>query len=208
MTITIKVTDNVTPAVRKLIDLQGAKAYKVASVAMGEAVRSHFVARDLVPNKRGWPKTHFYDRARKQTHFASTASEASVSVSLVGFATHFLGKPEVIKPVNGKYLTLPAIPQAYGRRAREFSDLVFRMVPDMQGGSRPALVRAQQTVFSLGRRRKDGTRSIKNPIEVGGEVYFWLVRSVKPKPHPEAFPTDQVLQEAIVRELNAFVESL
>lgn len=208
MTLNVQVDDRVSEPLRRLLDLQGATGYKIAGVGVLEAVRDHLAARDQLPNSRGWPKTHFHDRARQQTFLRTNNFEATVHIALVGFATYATGKPEVIKPVNSKYLTIPARPEAYGRRAREFGDLVFRMVPSPNGGMAPALVRAEQTVFSFGRKRKDGTRGVGGVKEVGGEVFYWLARSVHPKPHPEAVPTKEALQAAAVSALQSYVDSL
>jgi len=208
VTLQVAIDENVSEPLRRLLDLQGATGYKIAGVGVLEAVRDHLVQRDQLPNSKGWPKTHFHDRARQQTFLRTTNFEATVHIALVGFATYVTGKPDTIKPVNSKYLTIPARPEAYGRRAREFSDLVFRMVPSDRGGMAPALVRAEQTVFSFGRKRKDGTRAVGGLVEVGGEVFFWLAWSVHPKPHPEAVPTTEALQVAAVAALQSYVDSL
>lgn len=208
MTLQVAIDENVSEPLRRLLDLNGATGYKIAGVGVLEAVRDHLVQRDQLPNSKGWPKTHFHDRARQQTFLRTTNFEATVHIALVGFATYVTGKPETIKPVNSKYLTIPARPEAYGRRAREFSDLVFRMVPSERGGIAPALVRAEQTAFSFGRRKKDGTRSVGSIRELGGEVFYWLARSVHPKPHPDAVPSREKLQEAAVGALQSYVDSL
>ena len=208
MTVTLKFEENVSLAVKLLMGVNSAKGYKIIASAIGEETRRHFVEREGMPNSKGWPKQHFFDKARRQTHVSSTSSDATVTVSLVGFATHFLGKPEVIRPVNSQFLTIPARAEAYGRRAREFNDLVFAIVPNESGRMQPALIQAQQTVFGFGRKKKGGIRDVKNVNEVGGAVFFWLARKVKTKPHPEAFPSDDKLREVAVSELQSYVESL
>ncbi len=44
--------------------------------------------------------------------------------------------------------------------------------------------------------------------ELGGEVFYWLARSVHPKPHPDAVPSREKLQEAAVGALQSYVDSL
>lgn len=205
--ITATVKNGMSERLLNLLDLLGQKGYKIAGVGVLEAIKSHLASRDGAPNKNNWPKTHFLDRARKQTFLTTTPSEAVVHIALVGFGTFITGKPDVIKPVNAKFLTIPARPEAYGRRAREFSDLVFEVVDDFYGRPRPALVRAAQTTFSFGKKRK-GKRAITNVEEVGGEVYFWLVKSVKPKPHPEGLPSTDRLKAAAVGELESYASTL
>ena len=206
--ITVSVNDGATQSVKDALALLGARAYAVVAVAIHEAMRDHFVERERIPNSKGWKKTHFFARARQQTHYSYTSSSASVHVSLVGFATHVLGKPDVIRPVRAKLLTIPAIAEAYGRRAREFDDLVFRIVENERGVMQPALVRAEQTRFKFGRQRKDGTRKATGIKSVGGEVYFWLAKAVHPKPHPQAIPSTETLQNAVAREISAFLETV
>lgn len=200
-------TSGVNDRLLNLLDLLGQKGYKIAGTGLLEAIKDHLVKRDAVPNKNQWPKTHFHDRARKQTFLTTTPTDATVHIALVGFGTFVTGKPDVIKPVNAKFLTIPARPEAYGKRAREFSDLIFAIVDDFYGRPRPALIRASQTVFKFGKKTK-GKRMVKDVEEVGGEVYFWLAKSVRPKPHPEALPKTEDMKRAAVAELESYASTL
>ena len=91
-----------------------------------------------------------------------------------------------------KMLTIPASPEAYGMRAREFKDLDVRRVLDPKTGVlRLALVRRASTQIRYVRRKnKDGTATLNaKPVrEVGGEVMFWLVRKVVQKADPTVLP--------------------
>ena len=205
--ISATVSSGISERLLNLLDLLGQKGYKIAGTGVLEAIKTHLVARDAVPNKNRWPKTHFNDRARKQTFLTTSPTDATVHIALVGFGTFVTGKPDVIKPVNAKFLTIPARPEAYGKRAREFSDLHFAIVDDFYGRPRPALVRAAQTLFKFGRKVK-GKSAVKDVEEVGGEVYFWLAKSVHPKPHPEALPKTEDLKRAAVGELESYASTL
>lgn len=207
--LSLTLTENVSDAARRLLQVEGAAAYKIAGTGIMEEVKDHLAARDELPNSKGWPKTHFHDRARRQTFLRSTNFDATVHIAMVGFRTYFGGTPQEIRPVKAKMLTIPARAEAYGRRAREFSDLVVRMVDNGRGQMVPALVRAEQTTFAFGRKRKDGTRGVKDKQYVaGGEVYYWLAKSVHPKPHPEALPTVEKLRARAVHELESYVANL
>lgn len=207
--LSITLTENVSDAARRLLQVEGAVGYKIAGTGIVEEVINHLEKRDELPNRNNWPKTHFHLRASKQTFLRSTNFDATVHIAMVGFRTYFGGTPEEIRPVKAKMLTIPARAEAYGRRAREFSDLVVRMVDNGRGQMVPALVRAEQTTFAFGRKRKDGTRGVKDKQYVaGGEVYFWLARVVHPKPHPEALPTVDKLRARAVHELESYVANL
>jgi len=81
----------------------------------------------------------------------------------------------VVTPQGGKkYLTIPAHPDAYGRRAGEFDDLVFaRIGPRMT----PALIRETRT-------------------GEGFEVMFFLTRKATIKEDRTLLPFDELADEA------------
>lgn len=206
MRLTLKVTDSASSKIFDLLELKGRKGYAIAATAMRERMREHFVMMDKRPNRNGWPKQHFFGRARRQTSSAFDDQHAEVRVSLVGFKTHVTGKPGIIRPVNKVYLTIPARSEAYGKRAGEFNDLRIRFGMTDDGVRPVALVQAEQTKLNFGRKKKDGSRST-NKTEIGGLVYFWLVKSAHTKPHPKAMPTEKQLQDAVSKELTAYIDS-
>ena len=60
----------------------------------------------------------------------------------------------------------------------------------------PALVEAEATAISFGRKKKSGGPTVKNLGQRGGQVFFWLTHSVKQKPDPTLLPGEQELSEA------------
>ncbi len=82
----------------------------------------------------------------------------------------------IVLPLKGKYLTIPATAEAFGRRAGEVPGLAFGFVKDSKGVTRPALQR-------------------------DGEAIFWLVRRVKLPQDTGLIPTDE--QYAAAAELGA-----
>ena len=68
-------------------------------------------------------------------------------------------------------------------------------------GGRPCLVEAEHSAVKFTPGGK-----VKATLNLGGEVYFWLVRSVNQKPDPSVMPTDAQLGEAVVKELQSYVE--
>lgn len=204
MSKTIDITNSATPMLRRL---QGAVASGALANAMGAGARNriqghlHRINGER-PNRLGGRRTDFYSAAAKSTHMDAVPGEITVTVSRVGFRQRFEGGR--IRPVNKKFLTIPATAEAYGRRASEFADLRFVIL-----GGRPALVRARQTRISIGGRRKDGTRRIRGTSSTTGmEVLFWLRREVNQKPDPSVLPTDAEIGEAAVRGGNLYLDTL
>jgi hypothetical protein len=109
----------------------------------------------------------------------------TISVNHVAARQRFEGGD--IAPTRGKYLTIPATGEAYGKRAREFNNLRFAIV---QG--RPALVEAEATKVRFGNRKKDGSRTVfKGETTSGLTPFFWLVRHVHQEPDRSILPSDE-----------------
>ena len=145
-------------------------------------LRDHF--RNLEssrPNRLGGPRTHFYNQAARSTHFVTLPDSVALSVNQVGIRQRFQGGE--IRPRNSKYLTIPAIAEAYGKRAREFNNLRFVM---LKNG--PALVEAEATQISIGKK------GVKNKGSVGGRVLYWLRRKVTQKADPSVLPSPEAIR--------------
>lgn len=174
----LKIKDDATPAFQRL----AAAVQRAPSVraAMGEAIagklRHNFRRLDRTrTNKLGGTRTGFYGRAVKAVQQpALTPGGVSVSIVQQGIAQRFFGGE--ITPKSGKYLTLPVHPLAYGKRAREFSDLQFIA---LDGGRRAILVRPNDA----------------SPNGIG-EIFYALVRRVHQQPDPSVLPTDEELNTA------------
>jgi hypothetical protein len=150
------------------------------------------------PNRLGGKRTNFFTKAGRSVLFAVSSNSVDLiipertSVPHRGIAQHYFGG--VIKPVNGKLLTIPAIPETHGRRAREFDNL--ELIGSRRHGFL-ALVERQSTDLKFGRKRKDGTRSVKATGQRGGRVMFWLVPQVTQRPNPDVLPTSEALGHAV-----------
>lgn len=180
-------------------------ARRVMARAGANVVREHLSARNLMPNKQGWPKTNFYGQAARAVSSGVDGADINIDVTgPVGFRQRLQGG--TIRPKNVKFLTMPAAPEAYGKRAREFNNLRFAIVfdPKLQK-SRPALVQQEATAFKLGRRRKDGSRKLTILGEVGGNVMYWLLRSATQAPDPTVMPGTAVIIDGIVTSTNAWL---
>ena len=154
---------------------------KGVNVAVGKSLektlRTHFLGLDRRPNKRGWRKSHFWQKIASDTVFAG--ADESKSVVTIGntsgkkFAAKVFGAR--IRPKFGKkYLAIPAIEARYGvsPSSLDKSELQFRRT--RKGGL-------------LGQIRADGTM----------QVHYWLVRKADVPRDSQALPkTGTVLSDA------------
>lgn len=182
MAIAIDIKDQVTPLLKQV---SGAVRTDAMNAEVGRSVvnrlQAHFFKLDQSrSNVLGGKRTHFYSQAAKSTQFQADSDKAVVSVSgPVGFRQRLEGG--TIKPVKSKYLTIPAISEAYGKRSREFSNLHV-----LYGRRGPvALVEANATQL------KRGKKGFKSAGEVGGRVFFWLVKSVTQQADRGVLPSDE-----------------
>lgn len=183
---------------------QNAGIALVGARAVAQLTKDHLVQLDQERHKDGG--RHYYlQAARSVTARAGGTGLALVTVTQTGFNQRLHGGP--IVPGPGKqYLTIPAAPESYGKRAGEFkNELHFALALDENGSLRPALVRRASTAFSFVRRKqKDG--SVKVSVKPGelreGKVLFWLVRRVNQRPDPSVLPAGPLMQAKAIEAMN------
>jgi hypothetical protein len=194
MSFTIDIQDRATPAIRGALgELQLAGVKPAIGRAVVRLVQQHFLRLNASrANPLGGPRSNFYAQAARSTRYDVLTDGVLVSVSQAGIRQRREGGE--IVPRNVKYLTIPAIAEAFGRRAAEFDNLVI-MWRRIGGQTRPvALVEA--TPF---------TRGIKTD-RVGGRVFFWLVKSVTQRADPAVLPADDELRDTAIGAAQAYFE--
>lgn len=159
----IEVQDTATVALvavrRKLAP---ATVNKIAAREGQKFTRQHYINLNRTrPNALGGERTNFYAGAARGTSASSDENGATISINKLGIRQRLYGG--TILPKNGKFLTIPAIAVAHGKRAREFGDLKFAFVDDGSGRPRRALA-------------KDG------------KAYFWLASRVVQMADPSVLP--------------------
>ncbi|MGH2603675.1 MAG: hypothetical protein ACRDJ9_30365, partial [Dehalococcoidia bacterium] len=163
-------------------------------------IRKHlFELNQSRPNRLGGRRTNFYAQAGRATSFTAAGDTVTVSIASVGIAQRYFGG--TITPKTAKFLTIPAVPEAHGKRAGEFPDLEFA-VP----GGHPALIRRQQQAVKFRRDRKTGLRRAFAGAERGGEVIFWLAKSVTQQADPSVLPTDETIVTNAQRDVQAYTD--
>ena len=197
----VDITDNASLKIERLKTAAQQQGYRAAvGRSLANLQSAHFFKLEAErPNQGGFPRSHFWSAAGKGTHYQTTPDGADIVTSKLGVLQRRYGG--TIKPKNGKrYLTIPACAEAYNHRAGEFSNLTYGRALYKDGSLRPALVEAQAT--QLKKKRGGGY----NPgVALGGQVYFWLVRSVTQDPDPSVFPTRDEVRTAAVTGASAYM---
>ena len=177
------------PALLRLTNgVQRPDVRKVMGRGIANAVRKNFTKLDRErPNKLGGARTHFYGQARRGVQQPELVGGDGVKVTTnhIGIAQRYFGG--VIEARPGSKLTIPVHPLAYGKRAREFSDL-HAIYFDTGDG---VLVR-------------DNTES-KNDI---GDVYYRLLQRVNQEGDESVLPTEEEMQVAGLDAGEKFMKTL
>jgi hypothetical protein len=160
-------------------------------------------------NALGWPSTHFWGRAAEATNWQEGFGFVMISVNQIGIRQRLQGGD--IKPVNAGALTIPAHPDAYGKRAREFSNLKFKFVLDpLSGRMRPALVANRATSSNIefvtvkSGKNKGQTRASQN---FDLQPLFWLAKKVHQNPNPAVLPSDAEFEAALDQSVDAVLRT-
>ena len=145
------------------------------------SLHRHFRRRDSEPNKRGWPKQHFWARIRRVTALSSISEDgATVTVSDPAFGARVHGA--TIRPKQARALAIPLVPQAAG--VRPSSGLI-------------------QDLFML--RAKDGRGFLAREEGQGLTLYYRLVKRVTHPKDPRALPSRAAILSALERTATSFL---
>ncbi len=184
--------DDASPLLQRVKDAaQIAGLSLVMARAIGILVKDHLVALNAERHRYG---RNYYAQAARSVSARAAGGFALISITQIGIRQRLYGGR--IMPGPGKqFLTIPAVPEAYGMRAGEFQDLHVGRAMNPAGRIQWALIRRASTAISIARRKRaDGTiKTSVRPGEMraGGEVIFWLVRSVNQRADPSVLPTRQ-----------------
>ena len=169
----------------KLSDAQ--KLNTAVGKVFEKTLRTHFRFLDRRPNKRGWKKSHFWQKIASDTVFAG--ADESKAVVAIGnssgskFAAKVFGAR--IRPKSGKkFLAIPAIEARYGvsPSSLDKNELQFRRT--RKGGL-------------LGVIRADGTM----------QVHYWLVRKADTPRDPQALPKKETVLSAAKKTISLYIKT-
>lgn len=160
-----------------------------AAVGRGfeRTLRRHFRELDKRPNRRGWRKSHFWEKIAADTVFAGADDNRAVvsigSDSGPKFAAKVFGAR--IRPKSGKkFLAIPAIEARYGvsPSSLDKNELQFRRT--RKGGL-------------LGQIRADGTM----------QVHYWLVRKADTPRDPDALPKKEAVLDGAKKSISLYLKT-
>jgi hypothetical protein len=189
-----KITDGITPELNELTKQIGDSRSIAAACGkrLEVELRAHFSALDKKPNAKGWPKRHFWNRQVRNTISITSITSTTATVTIASPELVHRINGGTIRPKRGKTLAIPANAEAYKAGSpREANADQLDYLPLHQGNLVGALIRRFQSII---KRTKNGSSGKM----VGGDVWYWLVRSVTTKPHPEELPNNTDLSNAIM----------
>lgn len=170
---------------KKLSDAKGLNT--AVGKAFEKTLRTHFRSLDRRPNKRGWKKSHFWQKIASDTVFAG--ADESKAVVAIGNSSGSKLAAKVfgarIRPKSGKkFLAIPAIEARYGvsPSSLDKSELQFRRT--RRGGL-------------LGVIRADGTM----------QVHYWLVRKADTPRDPDALPKKEAVLDAAKKTISLYIKT-
>ena len=170
---------------KKLSDAKGLNT--AVGKAFEKTLRTHFRSLDRRPNKRGWKKSHFWQKIASDTVFAG--ADESKAVVAIGnssgskFAAKVFGA-RIVPKAGKKFLAIPAIEARYGvsPSSLDKNELQFRRT--RKGGL-------------LGRIRADGTM----------QVHYWLVRKTDTPRDPQALPKKETVLSAAKKTISLYIKT-
>ncbi len=169
--INIEVSDQATPVLaaieREITDRQPLNEYIGTAAAEGTRMhlRSAAQSRHETSARLGASPTGYLTKRAELVSY--TASSSDVVLSLTGAIFKRVFGPVTVKPREKQWLAIPAVAEAYGRRARELEGLFF--------------VLTQKGVAMLA--RADGDKKIK--------AIYWLKKSVVLPQDRGLLPTEE-----------------
>lgn len=195
------ITDNVSPyleRLRALVDRGGLET-TIGTAAMN-TIKDHL--KGLAGSRHRGGKGNFYADAFRSTTMEAQPGSVTITIAKLGMAQRFYGGD--IRPVAGKYLTIPARDEAYGKRAREFGNLEV-----LYGRNGPFALAAKEGGATVKiHRRKAAGETEKAIKKTAGMILFWLVKHVSQKADPTVLPEPDEIVMAAIRAAEQRIERL
>lgn len=192
LSVTIEIgagADSERELARRIAALESGRLNAQIGRGVGNLMAQHFFHLDgKRANALGGKRTNFYADAAKAVSSRGDAEGAVVTVAQQGIAQRIYGG--VIRPRAGKYLTIPAHAEAYGRRAREFGNLEFRSIGNGRG------------MLFVNPNKEARSKFKRNArVEAAGDgrlkVMYWLVPQAVQKADPDVLPGESAIRATI-----------
>lgn len=188
MSVTVSITDTATPMLERIgKEVRDPRSLlAVIGRAGANRLKKHFRAKDSAePNKMGGRRTHFWNRVASSVFVKPPeAAFVSIGVGHVAIRQKFLGGTITAK--RRKFLTIPLVPEAYGRTARTY---------------------ARETGNKLFRfNSKSGNKFFAERAGGGLRLVYLLRQSVIQKPAPGVLPDDASFSAAVMFAAQQYLE--
>ncbi|MFA6289940.1 MAG: hypothetical protein WC661_21360 [Opitutaceae bacterium] len=185
---------------RARVLLGGPAINPVIGQAASNVVRAHlFGLNESRANHLGGRRTNYFLGAGRGTSWSVTGDTVTVSIRQIGIRQKFYGG--TIKPKNAQFLTIPVAPEAYGKRAREFGDLVL-----VFGDNGQPIALATKGTRAVQITQSKSGKIIKRQIGRTGVIMFRLVRSVTQLPDPTILPDEAEIFTAVKTAVDETVD--
>ncbi len=187
--ITVEITDYATPALARAVAfLDSTAPQEIVGRMAVNAFGVNFDRLNQIPNALGGERTNYWNDAKNATSFEISGDTVTVVTSQIGAALHYYGG--TVTPTKAKYLTIPAAPEAHGKSASDFQDLVVLF----GRGGKP---------YGLGTNERVGFGTTGR--ESQHRVIFWLVEKATIPADPSVVPDETTLLDPIVAKLNEVI---
>ncbi len=179
--------------------------------ALARRLQSHFSDREKEPNKLAGRKTGFWAGVRAGTKVGEVSAEgATVQVGVdTFFRIHLLGGK--VKPVRGRFLTIPLVPEARGMTTRTYEQETGRKLFRLKG-ARVLLERTATGDRSLiashqpSMRTRGGYKTFNLGPGMRVRAVYALATEATIKPDPRALPPGDELAAVLQEAGNAWME--
>lgn len=182
----VTVADFVTPKLQRIA--ARVRRPRLLMQAAGRRVENilheHFLGRNAQPNKRGWPKSNWWNREVRRNTALQGASDTEATVSIA--SRQFLQRLRGGRITGNPFLALPLTPQAKRRGSPgEWTS---------KGDGQLVFLRSHLGVAYLfpGKGKSHGAS-------------YLLVRAVNQKPDPDALPPRARIEDGVEDEAEKFL---
>lgn len=176
-----------------------------------ELTRNHLIeiaqTRHATASRLGAAPSGHWGQAAEKTTFQADADGATVTINQPGIGR--VGHDVKIKPGAGKkYLAIPAIAEAYNRRAYRMTNLTVMV--RMKDGKRTAVALQERKASEIryGRIKKNGSRTVTHVSSRIGNVWYWLVKEVNQKQDRTLLPSDEQYRLSVLAGVRDYVDRL
>lgn len=208
MSYNVTVKDSATPKLNRLSkSISDGTIDNVIGRAATNVIRAHFDRlQQERPNRQGWARQNFWAACNRSTSYQSQPGISVIAIAKLGFRQRLEGGK--IEAQNAKYLTIPATSEAYGKRAREFSNLKFGFAENKYGNLMPALIKASETRGQSTNRNKKGALKGRDAKKNIGNVMYWLTPRVFQVADPSVLPHEDVITTYAMAEADKHVRRI